>query len=1282
MAEYATLEQLDSGNYPLPIAYELQQLARIPSGEWWCKCKQLAHAFEFALRYCTIIALSEYRRTVRETELRSADVDALIADRIDNPNVDACAILVKKVMAVYRGREGRLRVPDLYRLCYTEKGSQSDWWGLVQRLQTLYTLMRSPTSRTHDVRLSGWYAEYLPVMGEFLQAFDFVKRYDLLRLLDWQESDGTFVWRVKVLKGPNLDPPQSYLEDRGEPFDEEYRLAIWNHEQERPLYLPPFAIFHECGSPLPNDRVLFSEDFYYYERHEHGELTYVGLRDAEAGPFLPDRPHRITLEKYIDIIEGFKREAPQGSRVATWPHLVKRCRALSWDQLLVFQRDKYDPGVYVKRVATEARFAEFLESDKIGFLVIGESGTGKTNLLCSLAERLVERGDAVILYNCADIRDEKPDIAGILERSLRLGTNVSDFLLAAGERDRGTGERRLYCLFDAINESKNPLVLLQSLVSLIRDIATLESLQVEVKVVLSCRSDSWVRLRSSFVGDRYFYGAGGDVAVPLERFELDELEDVYAQYQRKFRSQTDFAQLTEAVRSFVRDPLMMRLLAESFQGQKLPPDPKTRRVFDNYIRIKIGYQDAGRSAEDAEEKRFVERLITKMLELQQEELDIKRDLRDNPELRQRMLDPSMTSPYWQLRDKGVLTAFGRRDLADRNPQKVKFTYDRVFEYLLQDRLFPKGELTVNDVDQIVQYIHRSRDFPSLWGAIRVALGMHFDERSSGCATVLTTLVGLDDSQVRAMMVDMLVEYGFDRASKVEAYLIEVLLELNSEEAGQIAVQVAYELSLEKVLEECLVHPIDWVKQLATQNVFYLWQRQPEKGAAIVASIYERIEGQWKRILPSALKNVWQGARGIHVIRGLGAFLDLVALFVGYAYMAGPEIRPIGELLARFVSLISHGPLTPLVRLYLRSWGQQLAGGVTASPPTYGTKLLSVIFDYPPDHPLRESIAVFADYLDPGTAIPEVVLNRMFAVAQEPIATPMFIIASIFYTRGKDLGTVFRFCERLFYEGNVYSKNLAVRIASLIVYIENLGGKHLQFLEEMLLELWNGQEATYRYPAKQSPNTPARDVEIPVGYLHIPVLAECRTRTGGASEFLERILRLPWHGNPSHRLVRVLQCLEDAVLLAGATRRTRITAILETVRQWVSFGDARVRAAMVDLLSIARSFYPAEVDQFLDGLTRTSGEQEGASQAGTELVRDVYERFKRRSTKDLLVGSFLVGVPWLQQNSGLFRGIVIETLKQAMTGESADWEIPIRRLGAGVGSLSMLREIARLLGSKV
>ena len=344
---------------------------------------------------------------------------------------------------------------------------------------------------------------------------------------------------------------------------------------------------------------------------------------------------------------------------------------------------------------------------------------------------------------------------------------------------------------------------------------------------------------------------------------------------------------------------------------------------------------------------------------------------------------------------------------------------------------------------------------------------------------------------------------------------------------------------------------------------------------------------------------------------------------------------------------------------------------------YGSKLLRVIFTYPPDHLYRKPWRTSLSSLIRAYHLPRI-LDEMFMVAQEPIVTPMFVVAMIFYPRGKEPEPVFAFCRRLFNDGNLYAKNLALRIASQVVYSEDLRGNYIEFVEEMLLELWSGGQATYRYPMKETADSDVTWMEIPVGFLHAPVIFECRTKIGGTLEFIERILQLPWIGNPDSRMVSILDSLKDAMLMACITMHIGITPILETLRRWVGSDQSAVQDALVDLLSVARTFDPATTDGFLDSLldvTPNSDTEE--SRRITRLIRVVCETESGTSLAGCSQAVSSLG-RLVQPDSHLWRTKMTEVLRASATEEFGDWDDIVRSLSGSIASFDLLREIARAM----
>jgi len=1266
-------------HYPLPIAFEYQQLMDVPPYAWRYKCLQLASVFEFTLRYCAIVALSEYRRIVETAYPRSAEIDALIATRIDNPSLEDCLTFIQRIMGHYEKFREKLLVLELYDFIFRrDKHGELSSVKLIEELMRFADKVRDLDAR-FERRFIDMFEKHHQKLKELLSALAFFQKYPLLRLIaSYPHPQGRgYIWSFKVLMGADMHPKGEKTWPQPRSIDEEYDLGLWNEERAELLFLAPFAVFRWCQPCFEEGRDP-PEEFFCYERllsQQPVKWTYIGLRNepiSSENPKIPFRAHRITLSEYVDIIQELRGEGLQrDGHVYDWHSLVRRTHGLTGDELSWFAKGKYERYGYFHREDIEAHFARFLDSDYIGFLVVGDSGTGKTNLLCQLAEQALERGDAVLLHNCASILEEKPDIRSLLNDLLRLKGDVIDFI-ARLDKEPTSRRCQLLFLFDAINEAKNPLAVLTGIVDLARDISFVKLKHLRIKVALSCRSESWKLLKPSFKGDRYFYPEDEGIEVRLSRFSEEELPEVYENYRKNYGLQTPFDKLSDRMKSFIVDPFMLRLIADSYRERDLPTDPETRSVFEAYIDSRIGYVgDLSRSREHREEWNLVHAMLDKMLDAKREELNIREDLQEDPKLQQQMLDPLM-SPFGRLLDKGVLHAFGPRESGELYPRYVKFSHDRVFEFLLQRRVF-RGELQVEDV---VQRIGEAQEFPSLWGAVKVALMMHMDELSPGKAfggadDLLVTLAQQDDPQVRGMMIDTLTMYGVDRPQKVDIYLKDVLLASDTENTGRIAVQVAYQLGLIKSLEMALVHPSAVIRQLATQYTFYYWQVNPDKGTTLVRNLFERVREELNLLKVSNLAEIASNfllrrARGLELVKGLKPLLDLFVLFMGYAYMAGPEIRAVGQIMHEFFDLIPE-ILAPAVELFLRRWGVNLTRGAVGASRAHGANTLRVMLDLPFDHPDRQTMLKLVRYFDPFGVPLSDIADELFKIGQSDNAAILYTIAMILYPRsGVDLRAVFDLCRRLFDEGNIYSKYLALRVACLAVYMEDLSGEYLEFIERKVLQLWKGREATLRYPTKESATAPVKLVDYPVGHVGWVVICECRTTTGGSSEFVDKLLALPWEDDPVIRTVRIIEELEGAIVLAGATKRTNIEPILETLRRWCKQQkekvDERIRNRLIKLLITARSFYPNEVELFL-------------STVPSWVRLSVYSEFEMIPLSRLLVYNQHVGVTWALQRLAKVREVFIDVFSKAAT-YGDDWDATMMELGRRITKLEIAKEIAQ------
>jgi hypothetical protein len=69
---------------------------------------------------------------------------------------------------------------------------------------------------------------------------------------------------------------------------------------------------------------------------------------------------------------------------------------------------RYIPQVYFPRKEMESELEAFLKGSKSGFLLLGESGIGKTNLLCHKVDEWRERGEIVLFYAGHQLNPDEP----------------------------------------------------------------------------------------------------------------------------------------------------------------------------------------------------------------------------------------------------------------------------------------------------------------------------------------------------------------------------------------------------------------------------------------------------------------------------------------------------------------------------------------------------------------------------------------------------------------------------------------------------------------------------------------------------------------------------------------------------------------------------------------------------------------------------------------------------------------------------------------------------------
>ena len=434
----------------------------------------------------------------------------------------------------------------------------------------------------------------------------------------------------------------------------------------------------------------------------------------------------------------------------------------------------YEPALYVRRGAEQDELHRFAAGSALALVLVGDPGVGKTNLLAYWADERAQRGDAVLVYPCERLDALRAD--GEIARDF--GLDDGPALATAWPRLDALAQQagqRLWIVFDGLNDvrgtrdaARQLLVAIDSLVSRLPGAA--------VKVVASCTQGAWQRMDRQeplrLAWRRYHRSRDDADALLLDRFTPEQAEEAYALYQSRFGVALGLEDLPPAFRARLRDPLLLRLLAETLQGQVAQgdaPDFDTR-VFKRY------YEQRIRRRED---QAFVDDLAAEMLATRSAALPLQPLLR-HPTLGPVLQDDGPDSPCTRLLDEGVLSEV-RGDLFDDD--RLRFSYPLVGAYAIVRQLLRQARPVVDTVRELGAM---ADELPLAWEAAITLMTLRGDAASYG------ELAGANDPELRELALESLVrQHGADPA-RTRAVL-DALLDTGSPEQQRTALRAAFNI---------------------------------------------------------------------------------------------------------------------------------------------------------------------------------------------------------------------------------------------------------------------------------------------------------------------------------------------------------------------------------------------------------------------------------------------------------------------------------------------------------
>jgi hypothetical protein len=515
----------------------------------------------------------------------------------------------------------------------------------------------------------------------------------------------------------------------------------------------------------------------------------------------------------------------------TWDDIIHRAQQQADRFLTEAQGTENYPGTYIPdlyfhRNAAEKELERFFESDLPALIVTGLSGVGKTNLLCQWTRDLMEEGHAVFLINCGG--SLRLDIERDLAQDLSL--DDPDDLLSALTRISelaGAAERQFVIIFDGLNEfrgsgrEEGPTSLLRRIDALIGRLSN-----QNVRVVVSCNTATWNLLDNQdalrLYWSRYYHPGERTRTLNLELFTSEELDQVYPRYQSRFRLASSLVDLSVALRNRLQYPLLLRMLAEAYQGRSEPI------VHEDLMTIFLRYYED--RVQRPKDRIFVDQLAAEMYRQRRSSLSVDElAVHEDEILKREVLYPDPDSSYYRLLDTGILTVTSGDLLVG---DEVRFTFPQVGAFALARHLHRQAE---GNGTTIADLVREAQTFPLAWETALALLLLRKDPQ------LYIDLASSQDANMRELVVEALIELHADNPADGLEF-IHSLVKTKSEAAQRTALKAAYFIgsSAREVFLWAGAKGSTELRLVAKDTLYLIWHHDPNFTYELLHELADRI----------------------------------------------------------------------------------------------------------------------------------------------------------------------------------------------------------------------------------------------------------------------------------------------------------------------------------------------------------------------------------------------------------------------------------------------------------
>ena len=462
-------------NFPTPIAVLYNRM--LNEDRWELKTRSATEIFEVWMRSITLQMLIHYLDQDIKT-LHNEEADKLNGkiNKIYKPLLGDVVDMFFSLLKAYRNHSDLLFMKELYNIQW-QAGTKNHVSGARGAFEALTTIRNDIAHGRPPRSEAAWEIKYDRVdelLHSVLGRFQFVKDYRIVYTLEAKPGKGSF------LQLHGLEPARVELEM---PETESVQVGRFYLDDRRdqghfyelhPLFLPwpsDFLNWKNRG----NYEDLVKKHTAIYERYQKPTVHFAVHTEDVEELVLTDQE---AIARFLELFEERPKLIQPARTMIKRLHWREFQRIASGITQLETEaiREKFSKDLYLQRQHIRSAFEHFLRSDKVAFVLLGQSGVGKSNFVLSMYEAFRESPDThLIVFNSARLSGEEKLVASLTEMfankiALVDKTNkerkIEDILEEIDNID-GILDMRVILAFDAINENSRPHELLKRIDDLV-----------------------------------------------------------------------------------------------------------------------------------------------------------------------------------------------------------------------------------------------------------------------------------------------------------------------------------------------------------------------------------------------------------------------------------------------------------------------------------------------------------------------------------------------------------------------------------------------------------------------------------------------------------------------------------------------------------------------------------------------------------------------------------------------------------------------------------------------